>query len=86
VLLVETGRLVVVVLSDGLAHVGAGLDPVHTRTELLTGQRLIIGAGALQAIRNDGSVPAVALVVTIIPVEAATPMLGPGEPPLRGTT
>ena len=83
VLMVETGALSV--RYDGAVWVGQGLDATQTETVLGYGERLVLAPGARYIVRNDGPTPAVALVVTILPVETATPMLGPAEPPPGGT-
>jgi quercetin dioxygenase-like cupin family protein len=65
-LLVETGTLAV--RADGDAYVGQLFGAAPTDTVLRSGERLVVAAGAVYAVRNDGPTAAAALVVAIEPV------------------
>ena len=78
VMLVEFGSLSVVV--NDAAPLGPGLDVAYPDTVLRTGERMVLAPDAHYTVRNDGATPAVALVMTIVPVQTreATPVPGDG--------
>jgi quercetin dioxygenase-like cupin family protein len=79
VLLVEAGTLSVRVESGVV--LGPGLDAAYPDTVLVSGERLVIAPDASYAVRNDGPTPAVALVVTIVPINSPAPIDGQAERP-----
>jgi hypothetical protein len=66
ILLVETGALSV--RNEGAVLARSGLDPGQFDAPLSAGERLVIPSSARYSVRNDGATPAVALVVTVLPV------------------
>jgi hypothetical protein len=65
VLLVEFGALSIAVNDAALA--GPGLDVAYPNSVLRSGERTVVASDTLYAFRNDGSMEAVALLVTILP-------------------
>jgi quercetin dioxygenase-like cupin family protein len=79
VLIVESGTLTV--LTDGPSYVDGALDALLTELVLRPGERLVVSAGTPHALRNDGTTPVVALVVTITPQGTRTPTRDSAVPP-----
>jgi hypothetical protein len=78
-LLVEAGALSVRV--DGGVVVGPGPDSSYPDTVLSRGEWFLITANLGPLVRNDGSAPAEALVLAIVPDESEAPIPSAGEPP-----
>jgi redox-sensitive bicupin YhaK (pirin superfamily) len=78
-LLVESGNLSVWV--ENLILIGQGNEQAYFDAALSAEDRLVIASGARYTVRNNGPIPAVALVVAVVPVGTPVPTLAAGVLP-----